>query len=347
MTGTLAIVVFFTGLLFIILIHEAGHYVVARRFGFKVEEYFVGFGPKLWSFRRGEIEYGVKALPLGGYVKIAGMNPYEPVPPEDVPRSYGAKPIWQRALTIFAGPGSHFVVAAILFAIWLFVFGDPRTAPIVVEQVPRQLNGHVGPAYAGGMRPGDVVVGIDGIADPSRGAGLDHPHLDGGRPSGSLDPRRGLPRRPDDHPLPRPRAVERRGRDDREGRGRAGAARSHGRGRDPVDRRGDQARGPVHRRVVQADRPRLRAAGHRPGLHAVVLQRAPDHPGPDERRGHRPAGRRDGSRGGLGHGPVLPRVRHGVHRSAEPAPPARRSTVGIWRCSRWRRSAARRSTCGS
>ncbi len=167
MTRSLAIVVFFSGLLFIILIHEAGHYAVARRFGFKVEEYFVGFGPKLWSFRRGEIEYGVKALPLGGYVKIAGMNPYEPVSPEDLPRSYGAKPIWQRALTIFAGPGSHFVVAAILFAIWLFVFGDPRTAPIVVEQVPRQLNGHVGPAYAGGMRPGDVVVAINGIADPS------------------------------------------------------------------------------------------------------------------------------------------------------------------------------------
>ena len=77
MSGTLAIVVFFTGLLFIILIHEAGHYLVARAFGFKVEEYFVGFGPKLWSFTREDIEYGVKALPLGGYVKIAGMNPYE------------------------------------------------------------------------------------------------------------------------------------------------------------------------------------------------------------------------------------------------------------------------------
>ena len=66
MYSTLAIVVFFVGLLFIILIHEAGHYTVARAFGFKVEEYFVGFGPKIWSFRRGEIEYGVKALPLGG-----------------------------------------------------------------------------------------------------------------------------------------------------------------------------------------------------------------------------------------------------------------------------------------
>ena len=62
MSGTLAIVVFFTGLLFIILIHEAGHYLIARAYGFKVEEYFVGFGPKLWSFRRNDIEYGVKAL---------------------------------------------------------------------------------------------------------------------------------------------------------------------------------------------------------------------------------------------------------------------------------------------
>ncbi|MGH2594965.1 MAG: site-2 protease family protein, partial [Actinomycetota bacterium] len=76
MSGALAIVVFFSGLLLIILLHEGGHYLVARAFGFKVEEYFVGFGPKIWSFKRKGIEYGVKALPLGGYVKIAGMNPY-------------------------------------------------------------------------------------------------------------------------------------------------------------------------------------------------------------------------------------------------------------------------------
>ena len=68
MSGTLAIVAFFSGLLLIILIHEGGHYLVARAFGFKVLEYFVGFGPRIWSFRRKDIEYGVKALPLGGYV---------------------------------------------------------------------------------------------------------------------------------------------------------------------------------------------------------------------------------------------------------------------------------------
>ena len=78
----------------------------------------------------------MKALPLGGYVKIAGMNPYEPVAPEDLHRSYGAKPLRQRALVILAGPGSHFIVAAILFASWLFFFGDPRT-PDAVHRVGR------------------------------------------------------------------------------------------------------------------------------------------------------------------------------------------------------------------
>lgn len=162
----LAIVVFFSGLLFIILIHELGHYAAARAFGFKVQEYFVGFGPRVWSLRRGGIEYGVKALPLGGYVKIAGMNPYETVSPEDVPRSYGSKPIWQRALVIFAGPGSHVVVAAILFSTWLFFFGDPRTAPVVVDRVDATLNGRPGPAFTGGMRRGDVIVRIDGVDEP-------------------------------------------------------------------------------------------------------------------------------------------------------------------------------------
>ncbi len=167
MSGTLAIVVFFTGLLVIILIHELGHYVAARAFGFKVEQYFVGFGPKLWSFTRNDIEYGVKALPLGGYVKIAGMNPYEPVAPEDLPRSYGAKPIWQRAIVIFSGPGTHFLVAAILFASWLAFFGDPRTPTPVVSQVLTTLNGDPAPAAAAGMLPGDRIVAVGDLRDPT------------------------------------------------------------------------------------------------------------------------------------------------------------------------------------
>jgi membrane-associated protease RseP (regulator of RpoE activity) len=165
---TLAIVIFFTGLLFIILIHEGGHYLVARAYGFKVQEYFVGFGPKLWSFRRGEIEYGVKALPLGGYVKIAGMNPYEKVAAEDEARAYGSKPIWQRAMVIFAGPGSHFIVAALLFACWLFFFGDVRTAPVVVGKVDKVLNDGPSPAYTAGIVAGDTIVGVGSITNPTR-----------------------------------------------------------------------------------------------------------------------------------------------------------------------------------
>jgi membrane-associated protease RseP (regulator of RpoE activity) len=170
MSSTIAIVVFFAGLLVVILIHEAGHYTVARLFGFKVQEYFVGFGPRLWSFRRGEIEYGVKALPLGGYVKIAGMNPYEPVAPEDISRSYGAKPIWQRALVIFAGPGSHLIVGALMFSSLLFFFGDPRvmaTAPLV-GSVESTLNGAPSPASLGGLQPGDTIVGAGDIQNPTK-----------------------------------------------------------------------------------------------------------------------------------------------------------------------------------
>ena len=167
MSSTVAIVAFFAGLLVVILIHEAGHYLVARLFGFKVEEYFVGFGPRLWSFRRGEIEYGVKALPLGGYVKIAGMNPYEAVAPEDLPRSYGAKPIWQRALVIFAGPGSHLLVAALIFSSLLFFYGDPRTTVPVVGTVEPTLSGVTSPASVAGLRPGDRIVGVGDIENPT------------------------------------------------------------------------------------------------------------------------------------------------------------------------------------
>jgi membrane-associated protease RseP (regulator of RpoE activity) len=154
-------------LLVVIPIHELGHMLVARRFGFKVTEYFIGFGPRLWSRKRGEIEYGVKAIPAGGYVKIAGMNPYETIAPEDLPRAYGSKPIWQRALVILAGPGSHFLVGAILYFALFASYGNLDTNRVVVGDVAQTLTGDVSPAKEAGLEVGDVVVRVGDLSNPT------------------------------------------------------------------------------------------------------------------------------------------------------------------------------------
>jgi membrane-associated protease RseP (regulator of RpoE activity) len=170
--GALAVVAFFVALFAIILIHEFGHYLVARHFGFRVLEYFVGFGPRLWSFRRGEIEYGVKAIPAGGYVKIAGMNPFQnDVPTGDEDRSYAAKPRWQRGLVILAGPMSHFLVAAIIFSFLLMTTGEmDRTDVSVVAGVSAQLDGKPSPAAVAGLRTGDVIQRIGDLDAPTPAA---------------------------------------------------------------------------------------------------------------------------------------------------------------------------------
>ena len=164
----LGLLIFLPFLTVIISIHELAHFAVARHYGMKVTEYFIGFGPRIWSTRRGELEWGVKCLPIGGYVKIAGMNPYEDIPPEERSRTYGAKPAYQRALTIFAGPGSHFVVAAILFSLAFFFFGNFRSTVPVVGSVEASLNGSSSPASDAGMLPGDVVVGIGDVRNPTQ-----------------------------------------------------------------------------------------------------------------------------------------------------------------------------------
>src|SRR5207237_5281902 len=123
MSGVIGQIAFFVVILVIILILEAAHFGVAKAFGIKVEEFFVGFGPRLWSTRRGETEYGVKALPFGGYVRIAGMNPFQEPSARDRPRTFGAKPIWQRASVIVAGPITHFVIAFLLLVVFNMAIG--------------------------------------------------------------------------------------------------------------------------------------------------------------------------------------------------------------------------------
>ncbi|MGH2740169.1 MAG: M50 family metallopeptidase [Actinomycetota bacterium] len=165
--SVLGIAVFVLGLVLMILLHEAGHFLTARAFGIKVEEFFVGFGPRLWSTKRGETEYGLKAIPLGGYVRIAGMNPFQETPKKDLARTFGAKPAWQRAIVLAAGSATHFILALLLLLVFFWAIGVPTAfSPRVIHVEPR-LDGRPSPAAVAGIEPGDEIVSIDGVATPS------------------------------------------------------------------------------------------------------------------------------------------------------------------------------------
>jgi membrane-associated protease RseP (regulator of RpoE activity) len=143
--------IFLVALLVSVMLHETGHFVTAKRFGMKCTRYFIGFGPTLWSTWRGETEYGIKALPLGGFVKIVGMTSLDEVDPEDEPRSFRRAPGWQRLIVLAAGSFMHFVIAAVL------LFGLALT--IGTEY---QCTSAASPAQVAGLKVGDQVTSFDG-----------------------------------------------------------------------------------------------------------------------------------------------------------------------------------------
>jgi regulator of sigma E protease len=144
----------FGGLCLLVILHEAGHFVAAKATGMRVEKFFLFFGPKLFSVRRGETEYGVAAIPLGGYVKITGMTAEEDVPAAVIDRAYHRQAVWKRIVVIGAGPAVNIVLGfAILFVVALT--SASVATQTIHEVVPKTPGARV-------LRPADTIVAVDG-----------------------------------------------------------------------------------------------------------------------------------------------------------------------------------------
>ncbi|HWD70544.1 MAG TPA: M50 family metallopeptidase [Solirubrobacteraceae bacterium] len=158
----------FLGFALLILIHEAGHFVAAKAVGMRVERFSLFFGPMFVKRRRGETEYGIGVIPLGGYVKITGMSPLDEFEtPEIAARAYINQPPWKRIVVIAAGPAVNLLVAFLL--VWI-VFMSTRTTVVTSQGAPA-LTGKIGEVVKGSpaataLRVGDRIVSIDGVSNP-------------------------------------------------------------------------------------------------------------------------------------------------------------------------------------
>jgi len=149
----------FAGFAALIILHELGHFAAAKAVGMRVERFSLFFGRTPLRFQRGETEYGVGWIPLGGFVKITGMNPLEEIPPEAAARAYYRQPVWKRLVVIIAGPAVNIVLAfVILMGLYWFSIGDPREATPTnrIEQLTPNS-----PADAV-LREGDRIIAVDG-----------------------------------------------------------------------------------------------------------------------------------------------------------------------------------------
>ncbi|MEU1304264.1 M50 family metallopeptidase [Streptomyces shenzhenensis] len=200
----LGIVVFVVGLLFSIAWHELGHLSTAKLFGIRVPQYMVGFGPTIWSRHKGETEYGIKAIPFGGYIRMIGMFPpgedgriaarstspwrgmiedarsaaFEELKPGDENRLFYTRKPWKRVIVMFAGPFMNLVLAVVLFLTVLMGFGisqQTTTVSSVSQCVIAQSENRdkctsgdaASPAAAAGLKAGDKIVSFDGVTTES------------------------------------------------------------------------------------------------------------------------------------------------------------------------------------
>ena len=167
------ILVFVIGLLLSVMLHEAGHFLTARHYGMKATQFFVGFGPTLFSRRRGETEYGIKAIPAGGFVKIIGMTPLEEVEPGDEERAFYRQQPGRKMVVLAAGSTVHFLICIVLVFLTVAIYGvNKETAPTLtavsacVGDSPSPECTSPGavsaPSRAAGIEAGDVVLAVNG-----------------------------------------------------------------------------------------------------------------------------------------------------------------------------------------
>jgi membrane-associated protease RseP (regulator of RpoE activity) len=179
----LGILIFIVALLASVMLHELGHFLTAKKFHMRVTQFFVGFGHTLWSTFRGETEYGVKALPFGGFVRISGMTSMEEIDVADEPRSFRTKPGWQRVIVLAAGSFMHFVLAFVLLFLLAIGVGQASTktslpgtnvissittcVPVSEKAATSATpcsasNPSRSPAEIAGLRTGDEIISVAG-----------------------------------------------------------------------------------------------------------------------------------------------------------------------------------------
>jgi membrane-associated protease RseP (regulator of RpoE activity) len=178
MSFLLGVVIFVVAILVSVILHEAGHFLTAKKFGMQATQFFIGFGPTLWSTTRGETEYGVKALPFGAFVRITGMTTLDEVEPENEPRSMRNKPAWQRAIVMVAGSFMHLALAFVLLLALALGIGhinesaNTNAIGAVSACVPASLKAYdagscagskgSSPAKAAGIKAGDTIIAVGG-----------------------------------------------------------------------------------------------------------------------------------------------------------------------------------------
>lgn len=162
----IGIIGFVIALLLSVMIHEFGHYLTAKKFGMKVTEFFLGFGTRIWSFTKGETEFGIKAIPAGGYCRIEGMSPRDEMPPGEESRAFFTASSTKKLIVLGAGSFAHFLIGFLLIFTIFFAIGYSALTPQIAQITPNSA------AAASGFLPGDEILAINGkeVTDWSKDA---------------------------------------------------------------------------------------------------------------------------------------------------------------------------------